>query len=197
MLRTRGALQRFDELKQMELWKQKHCRHCPKCKRVVEKLSGCDHMVCGSDVHKGGNEQRGCGRQFSWASAPRYEADLRSAASDDGGGAAEGRAEGEGEGEAGRERRLQRDAREVHILVLGVPVQCDGCGEAIVGPRLQCVQCEGAVELCIACVGKVSGNWPAERLQSACRAPAKVLLRGKVFTTVYCSAPACACPPCA
>ena len=107
-------------------------------------------MVCGSDAHAGGNEQRGCGRAFSWAAAPRYEADLRSAASDGGGGAAEG------EGEAGRERRLQRDAREEHLLMPGVPVQCDGCGEAIVGPRLQCVQCEGAVELCIACVGKAA-----------------------------------------
>ena len=179
---TRDALQRFDELKQMELWKQKHCRHCPKCKRVVEKLrrqalcnpitvtlivtltlaltlalaltltSGCDHMVCGNDAHAGGNEQRGCGKVFSWAVAPRYEADLRSAASDGGGGAAEG----EGESEAGRERRLQRDAREEHLLVVGVPVQCDGCGEAIVGPRLQCVHCEGAVELCIGCVGKAA-----------------------------------------
>ena len=107
-------------------------------------------MVCGSDAHAGGNEQRGCGRAFSWAAAARYEADLRSAAADGGGGAAEG------EGEAGRERRLQRDAREEHLLMPGVPVQCDGCGEAIVGPRLQCVQCEGAVELCIACVGKAA-----------------------------------------
>ena len=112
--------------------------------------SGCDHMVCGSDAHQGGNEQRGCGKVFSWAAAPRYEADLRSAASDGGGGAAEA------EGEAGRERRLQRDAREEHLLMAGVPVQCDGCGEAIVGPRLQCVQCEGAVELCIGCVGKAA-----------------------------------------
>ena len=35
---TRDALQRFEELKKMELWKEKHCRHCPNCKRVVEKL---------------------------------------------------------------------------------------------------------------------------------------------------------------
>jgi hypothetical protein len=111
-------------------------------------------MVCGSDAHAGGNEQRGCGKVFSWAAAPRYEADLRSAASDGGGGAAE--VEGEVEGEAGRERRLQRDAREEHLLMAGVPVQCDGCGEAIVGPRLQCVHCEGAVELCIGCVGKAA-----------------------------------------
>jgi hypothetical protein len=107
-------------------------------------------MVCGSDAHAGGNEQRGCGRAFSWAAAPRYEADLRSAASEGGGGAAEG------EDEAGRARRLQRDAREEHLLMPGVPVQCDGCGEAIVGPRLQCVQCEGAVELCVGCVGKAA-----------------------------------------
>ena len=48
---TRAALSRFDELRKMELWKEKHCKRCPRCRAVVEKLSGCDMMTCGSDNH--------------------------------------------------------------------------------------------------------------------------------------------------
>ena len=54
----------------MELWKEKHCRHCPRCGAVVHKLSGCDAMVCGSDTDGGANKQRGCGKRgtrFNWA----------------------------------------------------------------------------------------------------------------------------------
>lgn len=35
------------EYDRMEDWKESRCRCCPKCGRVVEKLSGCDLMVCG------------------------------------------------------------------------------------------------------------------------------------------------------
>ena len=139
---TRDALSRFDELRKMEQWKEKHCRHCPKCHRVVEKLSGCDQMVCGTDTDTGGNQQRGCGKRFSWQQAPVYQADLRSAAEDGEGGA------------RSIERRLQLDARELHLLCEGSPVCCDGCGAAVVGPRLQCVQCAGSVDLCVRCVGR-------------------------------------------
>ena len=31
---TRDTLNRFDELRKMELWKAKHCKRCPHCKRV-------------------------------------------------------------------------------------------------------------------------------------------------------------------
>ena len=31
---TRDTLSRFDELRKMELWKAKHCKRCPHCKRV-------------------------------------------------------------------------------------------------------------------------------------------------------------------
>ena len=37
---TKEALQRFDELKKMELWKERHCRHCPHCQRIVHRMSG-------------------------------------------------------------------------------------------------------------------------------------------------------------
>lgn len=36
------------EYDRMEDWKESRCRCCPKCGRVVEKLSGCDLMVCGT-----------------------------------------------------------------------------------------------------------------------------------------------------
>ena len=130
---TSSALSRFDELRKMEVWKEKHCRRCPYCRRVVEKMDGCDIMMCGSDAH-GGNQQRGCGKQFIWSegqpnSALKYEADLRGAADY----AAED-AEGGGDEDGGmRERRLQRDAREEHQSRPGVAVRCDGCAAPIVG----------------------------------------------------------------
>ncbi|CAM9176996.1 unnamed protein product, partial [Hapterophycus canaliculatus] len=31
----------------MEDWKEMRCRRCPGCGRTIEKLSGCDLMVCG------------------------------------------------------------------------------------------------------------------------------------------------------
>ena len=145
---TRDALSRFDELKKMEEWKEKHCRHCPHCARVVEKMSGCDSMMCGSDAHSGTNQQNGCGKPFTWSQARPYQADLRSAAADGGGG---------GDGvSVSIERRLQLDAKEEHLLCPGEPVLCDGCASPIVGPRLQCLHCDGAVDLCIGCVAKAA-----------------------------------------
>ena len=58
---TVDALSRFDELRKMEVWKEKHCRYCPYCKRVVEKMSGCDAMQCGTDAHGGNQQQARCG----------------------------------------------------------------------------------------------------------------------------------------
>lgn len=141
---TRDAVARFNELRKMEIWKEKHCRHCPHCRRVVEKMSGCDAMRCGDDAH-GGNQQRGCGQAFAWSQAPPYHADLRAAA----------REGGDGSGVVDLDHRLQLDAKEVHMLCVGSPVVCDGCVEPIVGPRLQCLHCE-RVDLCIGCVGKAA-----------------------------------------
>ena len=159
---TREALSRFDELRKMEIWKESHCKRCPGCKRVVEKLSGCDMMLCGNNYHEDdANRQRGCGKPFIWSegqpnSAIPYKADLRSAADyaadEEGGGSGDGGGNGDEESSAMRERRLRRDAREEHQSAPGVAVRCAACNEPIVGPRLQCVQCEGCVELCVSCV---------------------------------------------
>ena len=118
---------------------------------------GSDQMKCGNDADGGGNQQRGCGRQFNWSQARRYQADLRAAADDSTTGT---------EGAAGRERRLQRDASEVHYLTHGamhvaLPLPCDACGVDLVGPRWQCIHCQGSVDLCITCLGRVA--------QVACR----------------------------
>jgi hypothetical protein len=166
-------------------------------------MSGCDMMMCGTDVH-GGNAQRGCGRPFVWVegqpnSALPYVADLRSAAdyatedtevevgggSGGGGGGGSGGSGGsgsvvdlssfDGNGSGGngsggngsggkdashretvemRTRRLERDAREQHWVRRGVPVRCSACAAPIVGPRLQCMQCEECVDLCVGCVAR-------------------------------------------
>lgn len=58
-----------------EQFKQTSCRHCLHCKRVIQRITGCDAMVCGSDVH-GGNVQSGCGRSFSCLQATPYKADV-------------------------------------------------------------------------------------------------------------------------
>ncbi|EOD27164.1 hypothetical protein EMIHUDRAFT_205120 [Emiliania huxleyi CCMP1516] len=110
---TRDALSRFDELRRMELWKQAHCKRCPHCRRVVEKMEGCDMLVCGSDAH-GGNQQRGCGKPFVWCEGQPNSA-------------------------------------------------LNGCDDPVVGPRLQCVQCEVPVELCVKCVAWAGGG--SRRLQ--------------------------------
>ena len=67
----RDAHTRIDELRANETWKAENCKHCPSCNRVINKLSGCDSMVCGRDWH-GGNAQAGCGTHFEWSEAPPY-----------------------------------------------------------------------------------------------------------------------------
>ncbi|CAF5126184.1 unnamed protein product, partial [Rotaria sp. Silwood1] len=56
---------RYKELVADEKYKEKNCRICPHCGRVVQHMGGCSSMVCGRDYH-GGNDQSGCGqiRQF-------------------------------------------------------------------------------------------------------------------------------------
>jgi len=60
------------ELRADEDFKALNCRHCPGCNRVIQKVDGCDAMMCGQNFH-GGNQQQGCGRKFHWQSARRYE----------------------------------------------------------------------------------------------------------------------------
>ena len=48
-----------------EMYKAAHCRHCPRCNRLVERIEGCAIMYCGRDAH-GSNYQPGCGQKFDW-----------------------------------------------------------------------------------------------------------------------------------
>ncbi|CAF0918516.1 unnamed protein product [Adineta steineri] len=69
--RNRDLRRRYDELMNDEQYKAQNCRLCPSCKRVVQRLEGCDSMICGQDAH-GGNVQSGCGTKFNWAQAQQY-----------------------------------------------------------------------------------------------------------------------------
>ena len=48
----------------------KNVRKCPTCDRRIERISGCDHMVCGKDTG-GSVQQGGCGRSFDWSAATK------------------------------------------------------------------------------------------------------------------------------
>jgi hypothetical protein len=71
--RNRDLRRRYEELMNDEQYKAKNCRLCPSCKRVVQRLEGCDKMICGQDAH-GGNVQSGCGTKFNWPQALPYTA---------------------------------------------------------------------------------------------------------------------------
>ena len=69
------AEQQFKNLQQDEAWKEKNCRLCPHCKKVVYRVDGCSSMTCGRDAADkgGGNRQDGCGKKFNWNQAKRYK----------------------------------------------------------------------------------------------------------------------------
>ena len=56
---AREAAARLEELRRDEQWKAAHLRLCPHCGRPVERVDGCDKMVCGRDADDkgGGNRQ--------------------------------------------------------------------------------------------------------------------------------------------
>jgi hypothetical protein len=62
---------RMQELQADEQYKAANCRSCPHCGRTVQKLDGCNSMVCGRNYH-GGDNQNGCGKNFDWSKAPPY-----------------------------------------------------------------------------------------------------------------------------
>lgn len=63
--------QRYNELVADEQYKAQNCRLCPNCRRLVQKLDGCDSMICGRNYH-GGDQQSGCGKAFKWSQATPY-----------------------------------------------------------------------------------------------------------------------------
>merc|ERR1712217_371222 len=64
--------ERAKELEQIETWKKTFCRECPYCGRAIERIDGCNRMVCGRDTHAETNRLYGCGKVFDWRKAPPY-----------------------------------------------------------------------------------------------------------------------------
>lgn len=122
------AVGRHADLQSDEEWKVANCRECPNCARVVQKLEGCNFMVCGVDAH-GGNRQNGCGHRFRWTQARAYQS-------------------------VPEARPLPRlDVEQVRLK--GAHLQhpfsrCTRCAGEIVGPRLRCMHCP-SFDLCATC----------------------------------------------
>jgi hypothetical protein len=75
--RNRDLRRRYEELMNDEQYKVQNCRLCTSCQRVVQRIEGCDAMICGQDAH-GGNLQSGCGAKFNWTQAQPYTASAAS-----------------------------------------------------------------------------------------------------------------------
>ena len=122
-----------------EKYKEKHCRLCPLCSRVVQKMGGCGSMKCGRDYH-GGQVQQGCGNDFNWEEAVPYKAaGVEEKLTDkERGGAKRG--------------KVEEDAFQSAKANLRHPfVTCANCGVSnFAGARFQCVNCPDA-DFCASC----------------------------------------------
>eukprot|EP00761_Pharyngomonas_kirbyi_P011539 gb/GECH01011564.1/.p1 GENE.gb/GECH01011564.1/~~gb/GECH01011564.1/.p1 ORF type:complete len:646 (+),score=202.14 gb/GECH01011564.1/:1-1938(+) len=130
--RNRDLKQRFDELKADEEWKANNCKLCPNCGRVINRMQGCNSMVCGQDSG-GGNNQNGCGRQFNWGSAANYRPDYG----------------------AGPRQEVFNAAEPKPVEHVSHDVPCDECGKNIEGLRFRCVFCHH-FQLCERCEEQAS-----------------------------------------
>mmetsp|Transcript_80070 Transcript_80070/g.141737 ORF Transcript_80070/g.141737 Transcript_80070/m.141737 type:complete len:653 (-) Transcript_80070:398-2356(-) len=125
-------------LRDDELWKAEHCRLCPKCNRVVEKLDGCNSMKCGQDCH-GGNNQQGCGTTFNWAEAQQYTPLFQ---------------------RSFKERNTFKVSPEEASKGKGLfhpGVNCKVCKKGIFGPRFRCIHCE-SFDVCIDCEAQLDNH---------------------------------------
>jgi len=115
---------------QDEKWKADNCKLCPHCRRVINKLDGCDSMICGKNYH-GGDVQDGCGQQFSYSTAPAYQpsVDVRPFMP-----------------VPAPKRSATRIWREDN----GEATTCSVCSKAVEGIKLQCINCPYLV-CCINC----------------------------------------------
>ena len=124
-----AALQAFETLQRDERYKAQRAKRCPHCSRVVERITGCDHMTCGQDKY-GGNVQSGCGKEFSWGSALPYTAEAANTPKID---------------------NFVLQAPQQAADFRHEFVRCDNCGVAeIVGLRFECLHCP-AYDLCATC----------------------------------------------
>lgn len=124
--------QRFKEATKDEEWKAKNTKLCPHCRRAVEKLGGCDLMVCGRNYH-GGDVQNGCGQIFRWSQALPYAPSQVTHLPSLGEFAAKApQARGKDHG----------------------PFACDSCHKSIQGIRFSCIHC-AMFDLCEECEMRV------------------------------------------
>lgn len=137
------ASERMRRLTADEEWKAEHCRVCPNCDRIVEKMDGCDTMVCGRNAHgdEAGhnhalNQQDGCGLNFGFRGAAKYKANLT----------------------------------HPHLLVMPEVLQphpsltCDACKGELHGVRIHCVHCQ-SFNLCVKCEANgAAKKHPAEHV---------------------------------
>eukprot|EP00047_Mylnosiga_fluctuans_P003857 m.231340 g.231340 ORF g.231340 m.231340 type:complete len:618 (-) comp12199_c0_seq1:161-2014(-) len=135
---VQDAMQRRSEQGRDEQWKAQNCRHCPRCNRVIERMSGCDSMVCGQDAH-GGNQQNGCGTSFSWPSARPYVA------------VAEGGPAVAEFAEAAPDRGI-----EDIMLTSDTALPCDVCHGHVADMGFRCINCPGAFTVCAGCEATVT-----------------------------------------
>ncbi|CAF1091734.1 unnamed protein product [Adineta ricciae] len=115
--------QRHQELMNDEKYKAQRCRLCPNCHRVVERIEGCDSMLCGRNYH-GGDQQSGCGHSFKWPQAQPYVPMA----------------------DAGPQQIRNDLARpEEQKAIVHEGIQCDSCHQQVQGVRFDCCHCASLI----------------------------------------------------
>ena len=160
---TAAAMAAHTQLQADEAYKAAHCKLCPHCNAVVEKIDGCNLMRCGRDTDDGGNQQNGCGERFQFDEAAPYVAhagavklptpppELATANPSDG--------------------------QALHAYANGEPKLCSLCDGVCsgAGPLAECIHCPD-FRACIKCQdGLVSGTaeHPGKHVFKLLEAPAK------------------------
>jgi len=161
---------RYQELLQDETWKEQNCHGCPHCGRPIQKLDGCDSMICGSDYH-GGNVQNGCGQRFAWSTTKPYKSS----------------------GIQGPTEEHFKAAKPLPVSKFnhGDWLTCDSCNKNIVGLRFMCIHC-ASYNLCEECeykvdhkhVFKVMGDQEREKEKEQVPAPSPPSALSSLFSRI-------------
>ena len=104
----------------------RNCKKCPFCSKLVERIEGCDSMVCGRDYH-GDKQLGGCGGYFDWSMQPSLQPDDIEPA--------------DTIGEQLNFTMPNYDLRFASATAVPTQARCDQCYKQIVGTRFDCVRC--------------------------------------------------------
>ena len=122
--RKEDIAKRMEEFLADEKWKEDNLRQCPTCQNPIERVSGCDSMICGQNYH-GGDVQKGCGASFNWQSAAKYKSSHNrehlNALEDD--------------------LKIDKDDLDRVKADHGDHILCDMCNKKIIGFRFLCANC--------------------------------------------------------